>query len=552
MKRMDLRAEGLDALGAAGALAFTGMSFGVQQGVITPYAFLSIVALLGGLMLMGLIRRWDARAFGRASVIAGAVILALGTFALSHDTPLNENVSGRMTVALVSLPVFWVLLAGLRMGMQGLNTAEPTRCPPVRAAVITALYTTACLALSWMKVYPAGSSPDVTQQLAQIRGEMPLNDLHPLAHTLLLKALLCIWDSSAMIILAHILMITLLYGLFAYVLCQRGVRLGWILLAVSIFTACESPASAYVFPWKDTPYAFAVGLLTLCLIRLTEDGARFTVFRAVMIGMALAGTMLLRFNGVVIVLVVGLWLAVWSVRRRCWKPLAATACTVALCVAGVYGYGYGVLGAKSPENGFSIQVFGAGIAAMSNAPEGELSEQERAEIAQYLDPAWMAEHYYPWEARKLIWDYETDDPEGLFDDPEMKMMNNRFVLALGQYKREIVALYFRLMPRHLAVCAREVLYDTYAVWGWERGPQIGYNHVLLAVLLLVAAGASWGRADVRRRGIILAPVFCNAASVAISAITNETRYLLPMHTLFPMLLLYILCTRGKGAKDNAL
>ena len=545
MKLSDLRPTGSGILCTAGALAFTAMSFLVQLGWLPDWCFLVGAALLLGMAAAGFVHKRDWKGFFSASVIAGAVLLSFGTVAFSRPTPLDENISGKVITALIALPVFWVLLAGFRMWMQSFRDPQGKGSPPVFSAVIVALYTAAALSLSWLKYYPSGTSPDTRHQWGQVHDDLILNDIHALGHTIFLKGLLAIWDDYAMVILVHILMIALLYGLFAHYLAGKGIRLGWMLLAVSIFTACESPTSTYMYPWKDTPYTFAVGILTLFLIYLVDDEVKFTVPKALVMAVSLAYTTLFRLNGIVILLFVGIWLIVWLIRRKLWKHLTAMAAAVVICFGAVNWYGYGVLKAESPENGFSIQVFGSGIAAMVSQADGDLTREDRAEISQYLKAGWMIPYYTPWETRKLIWTYETYDPEGIFSDPNMEIMVNNFVLDLGEHKWDVVKLYFKLMPKHFAICVRDVLYNTFAVWGLGWSYQFYYSNMFLLVLMMVGAGANWKKASIGRRLIVFAPVICNAVSIAVSTITNETRYLLPTHTLFPVLMLYLVCTSDR-------
>ncbi|MBR6789594.1 MAG: hypothetical protein IKM31_01855, partial [Oscillospiraceae bacterium] len=315
----------------------------------------------------------------------------------------------------------------------------------------------------------------------------------------------------------------------------------------------------YMYPWKDTPYTFAVGLLTLFLVYLIDDKIRFTIPKAILMAVSLAYTTLFRLNGIVILLFVGVWMLVWLIRRKLWKQFIAMAAAVVICFAGVNWYGYQVMKAESPENGFSIQVFGSGIAAMTvyGGPTSMYDDrdrmpiEDRQAIAAYLDPIWMLQHYQPWETRHIIWDYETGDPK--FNDPNMEIMVNNFVLDLGEHKWDVVKLYLKLMPRYFGICVRDILYNTYAVWGFvtEWGPySFWYSNMFLLVLLMVGVGACWKKGSVKKRMIVFAPMICNAVSIAISTITNETRYLLPTHTLFPVMILYLICTSDRLIPDK--
>lgn len=536
------------------AFCFTAMSLLVQLGKLPSWSFLSAAALLGILSLWGLIRHWDWRAFFSASVLAGTAILSFATVTHSQPTPLEEEIGEKVKLALTALPVFWVLLAGFRLFLKNCRPRPQAASSPLAAALVVGGYTFAALCLSWIKYYPSGTSPDTRHQWGQIHGTLRLNDIHALGHTLYLKGLLAIWDDYAIAILVHILMISLLYGLFAHYFAGKGIPLGWMLLAVALFTACESPTRTYMYPWKDTPYTFALGILTLMLVYLLDSRIKFTWLKAVLTGISLAYAYLFRLNGIVVLLFIGIWLLVWYLKRRDFKRLLCTVLAAGICFAGVNFYGYGILKAESPKNGFSIQVFGSGLAAMVTQCGKELSAEERGEIAQILPVHWMIEYYEPWTTRKMIWTYETHDPEGIFDDPNMEIMVNNFVLALGEHRNEAIRLYFKLMPKHLAVCIRDVLYNTYQVWGFTSSEQFFYCNIFLLVLLMVGVGAVWKKKEITRRLIVFMPVILNAVSIAISTITNEERYLVPTFTLFPVLLLYLLASQPgpeDGSHDSA-
>ncbi|MBR6791089.1 MAG: hypothetical protein IKM31_09510 [Oscillospiraceae bacterium] len=253
MKFSELRPTRSGVLCTLGAVTFTVLSFLKQIGKVPGWVFAGGFVLFIGLCIAGFVRKKDPKAFLSASVLGGAALLGFAVIAFTRPLPLEEKVGMKVLLAVGAALIFWVLLAGFRLWMQSFREVSGKGSPPVFSAVIVALYTIASLCLSWLKWYPSGTSPDTRHQWGQIHGDLILNDIHALGHTIYLKALLAIWDSYAIAILAHILMIALLYAFFAHYLAGKGIRLGWMLLAVSLFTACESPTSTYMYPWKDTP-----------------------------------------------------------------------------------------------------------------------------------------------------------------------------------------------------------------------------------------------------------------------------------------------------------
>lgn len=80
------------------------------------------------------------------------------------------------------------------------------------------------LLLLWRLCYfPFMDTLDTQSQWDQIHGLRPYSDLHALGHTLFLQLLLLIWDNYTIVVLAHLLMVAAVYGLFAELLCRKGV-----------------------------------------------------------------------------------------------------------------------------------------------------------------------------------------------------------------------------------------------------------------------------------------------------------------------------------------
>lgn len=535
----------------AGAVCFTALCliFPVPWQISTWHFV--FIALLAGLMGCGLVKAWDWRALFNASVIGGALLLSFGTLALFAPAPLKENMVEGTIKCVVTFPFFWAVLAVFRLVLQGIQPLKKPCRKPMHSALAVSGYSAVALLLFWARYfYPSGTSPDTVQQWGQIHGTLRYNDIHALGHTIFLKGLLTIWDSYAIVILVNILMVSLLYGAFAHYLAGKGVSLGTLVLAVSLFTGCGPSAYVYMYPWKDTPYTIALGVLSLLMIYIVDGDVPFTVPKAILFGVALAYSTLFRLNGIVVLLFASVWIVIWCIKNKAFQQLAAVALAAGVCFAGVNWYGYGVLKAESPKNGYASQVFASGLAAMVTQCGDDLSPEDRAEIGQYLSLDWMESQYAPWQNYKLIWTEDDRQPGGVFDDPNMDIFSNQFVLDVGEHRDEVIGLYFRLMPKHFMVCLQDVLYNTYLIWGLSGLPNFLASNIFLLVLLMVGVGAVWKKASIARRLVVFAPMLCNVVSIAISTITNETRYLLPTFTLFPMLLLYLVSTSDRFAEPG--
>ena len=110
-----------------------------------------------------------------------------------------------------------------------------------------------------------------------------------------------------------------------------------------------------------------------------------------------------------------------------------------------------------------------------------------------------------------------------------------------EHRGEIVRLYFKLMPKHLAACVKNVLYSTQSIWGAQSSDHLSFSNVFLLAWLWLLVREVWDRRMRRTLWPVFLPVLLNVVSIAISTVTNELRYLLPTTLLCPILTLYILC-----------
>ncbi|MDR2655145.1 MAG: hypothetical protein LBC56_03600 [Oscillospiraceae bacterium] len=404
------------------------------------------------------------------------------------------------------------------------------------------------LFLLWSIYYPSGVSTDTWNQLAQIRGDIPYSDIHAIAHTIFLKLLFRIGENFSAVIFVQICGVGFINAFFAQWLNGRGLPLIWILPPLAFNLAgCSRFILCYVYPWKDAPYTFCLCYICYMTIRLiNQPGKKPGVLKAALLGVALAFASLFRYNGIIASVFCGGWLFVYFLKNKAWKPFAATLFAAAISVAAVSLYSGKVLHTQSPENGFSVQVFGSGIAAVV-AGEGNISPELLSRIEEIFSIDYIKENYKPWETKRLIWTDETGIAGEFKDRPDLQVFNNRFVLAMGERRQELVRLYLELLPRNPGLMARDVIYNTYAVWGTEFYQDYFYSNSLAVLAILFLALEFWGKAMIKRHWAVFAPVACNMISVAISTITNETRYLLPTFALFPFLLMYVLWAAGRSS-----
>ena len=389
------------------------------------------------------------------------------------------------------------------------------------------------LGCQWALNWPFRPTDDFWNQWGQIMTGS-YNDIHALGHTIFLKALFRLYPNGGVAVLVHILMISGLYGLFAQHLCARGVPYK-ALMTVTAAVLCLLPASFLMYPWKDAPFAFVTGIVTYFILRTREEGYRLTWPHALGLGVCLGWMVLFRLNGVVPALASAAYFLHWARGRGMLRRVAAAALTALVCVGGVNAYGYRVLGAASPPNGYALQVFGSGVAAVV-AREGNITPEQMARIEAALPVDFMREAYTPWDGTKLVWD-------------EDYYVANAFPQHLAAHGGEVVRLYFELLPRNLGICALDMVYNTFEIWSVFYLFSNGTLLLLLGAALLGTRGARRGR--VPGRWVLLIPIVASALSVGMTTITNEVRYFLATYILFVPILMYYLCVEEAGVAPLA-
>lgn len=427
-----------------------------------------------------------------------------------------------------------------------LRRARPALVEPVEAGPLSFWApfgtTLATLVLFWLYVYyPYGSSPDAAYQLDMLQATLRLNDIHTPAHTIFLSILLGIVHRLSFVVVVQILMVSFLSGLFGHYLAQRWrAPLRWMVLLCVVF-GLGTYNYVYMYPWKDTPYAFCVGIVTFFLLRTRDADFTPGIGKGLALGAALAFCYLFRYNGIILAVGCGILFLVWAFRKKRFRFLISMALAVVISVVGVNLYAYQIMGMERWENGFSLQVFASGIAAVV-VGNGNITEVELEQVDALMGVDWVRGHYVSGDAKRLIWDAYDEDPEGFFLDASHAVYNNQMVVKLGGHTQEVVALYLRLLPKNLRLMVTDIAYNTQVIWGLQDF----FCHAFLVMLLILAMLACWTKQAFRSRWVVFLPVLLNTLSIFAATITNEERYLLPTYVLFAPLLLYVLATGDKG------
>jgi len=387
------------------------------------------------------------------------------------------------------------------------------------------------LLVQYRPYFPHGTSVDTIKQWKQVHGEIPYNTIHAIGHTIFLKLLLSIYDSYMIVIIFQLACIIAIYVYIYDYFYSKGISaffISFVLGMALIWTS--SSCEAYFYPWKDNPSAISLAVVTIITAKYLDSNA-ISIKSAVALGLALAGCMIFRLNGIIAVIVCGFYYAVSFVKKRFVKQLAAMILAFIIPVLAVDTYSTKVLNALEPDNGYSLQVFGSGIAAVVN--NDELTDEELAEIDSVLPVEWMRKKYTDFRSkRSLIWG--EDGSERIPEDPDLRFCNNEFILRMGENKKEVILLYLSLIPKHFLTLAKDVLGSTAIVWMQDSLFFVA-SHAFWAVLFAFLVSKYKLKS---RFCLVFLPCLCNTVSIMISTVTNEIRYLLPTFLLAPFFVLY--------------
>lgn len=487
---------------------------------------------------------WKGRGWALPALVLGAVLAAVMLLEPIADAyyaawywPVYKGLAlGLVLGGLIGPPLVCALR---RMARKARSARETTR--PAFPGVWFFLEVLVPLAIYWARVFPYESSFDLEYQLEMLRGELPLNDVHTLAHTLLLGLA---GGQPGLLVAVQLLALAGLLTAFAAWFYRRG--MGLFGIAACLCGGCLGPVvgQTAASPIKDLPAALCAGVVLYYILRLLVGDLRFSWPHRIGFGAALAFIGLFRHNGFVLVLAAGMWLLARGIYRR-QKCLLATVAVCAACIVAVDGVAAPLLRVQHPANGFAVQVYATGIVAVDQRG-GEMSEEQRRRMEELLPMDYVAHclenpdtaHFT--RAQRLCWTRELgsytpserearfapllEDSQGVND-----VFNNLFILAAGQNPKEILRLYLELFLQNPWLCTTEILRNNTNVWRLDRG--LGpFSHVFYLAALAVAFFCGSGRGMLRRWPALL-PVMCNIASVVVAASTNEIRYLLPTFLL---------------------
>lgn len=229
------------------------------------------------------------------------------------------------------VPVLAVLLSLLEGTCRAMaRRAEPDRNALQRDFWLIWGVALACQAVVIASFWPGGFPRDSVTQLYQAKGLSPLNDWHPVMHTLLHRFFLMFWDHPGFLVIVQGVAFTLVVARAALTACRFGARLRTVLIGTAVFCLLPNQALSNIGLLKDFPFTYAMvwgilllGELAMDLTRLRRPGYAIQLVAC----MFLIGT--LRHNGILPMLFMAA--ALVGVTARHWRTVQARGLVCALC-----------------------------------------------------------------------------------------------------------------------------------------------------------------------------------------------------------------------------
>lgn len=383
----------------------------------------------------------------------------------------------------------------------------------------------------------------VTQCRQMATGEY--SRIHPVVHTLLCEGLLSLWNNHAVVALFQALCFSVACAVYVTFCSWSGLPRWWAAVSTAVPLICL--CSFVLCLNKDVPFVAGVMLLTtgLSWIVLSSGQRGLWVTGA---GLLLAGT--LRFDGLLVALVAGTGLLVFSFRYRMVRRSVAITCASACALILFCAVAVPRLVHANNQSTGTKYAKPAFVLACLRAENPEMRHELKTDIDRYI---------LPWDfncrqfsqiggggavyrnGEVFIWDF-------LFLDRKDKPYS--FCYSLKDENR---AVYWRLF----FAAAREYPWQTAKIL--ILNAQMIWNCRPLFVascafwLFLSAAACCFLTRTTHRTGNLLPalPLFTAAFAIAAAAITWELRYSYASLAASPLFLGYAFACSRKKREERA-
>lgn len=379
------------------------------------------------------------------------------------------------------------------------------------------------IAIVWIKNFPALMSYDSYNQLEQITTNQ-YSDVHPVAHTLLIKLLLQIYDSPATVAIFQIIIMCI----GVYCICKyfaiKGLSTKFILVVLIVWSSMTELQRTTCYLWKDVPYAICLMFVTFLMIKVIERKEKMGILDLVLLGVGLSGIFLFRHNGVVPFVFTVISLIYVGIRKKKFNIMVASITAIVIIIlvkTAVYNY-YDV---QPNTNGTKYAIVAKAIVSVV-ANDGNYSTEELKEIETIM-PIEVIKRNYNWsQGSNLLWNINKEDA------------NYGFGETLGDKGTLLVRLFLKLFPKNAGIMLRDIIGSSAIMWQFNfMRTNIFSVHMIYMMPLLILCLL------LIKKKLYLAlipfiPMITNIVSIIISNISYETRYGYPTLVLFLPLVLY--------------
>jgi len=425
--------------------------------------------------------------------------------------------------------------------------------------------------------YPGVVTFDTNMQIRQILGMSPWNNHHPIIHTLMMSVFIHLGNAIfgslqggvALLSIFQMLYMSAAFAFAVQFLARRQFHRLVPIAALAWFALFPINGYYSVTHWKDQPFAVMMLLLTMALAEIIRQREAF--FKkagnwAWFLG-SLVGVMLLRNNGLYVLLLVFPLLLIFLKPLRRQMLVAAGICAIVFTM--YRGPVFSLLNAQRGSAAEAMSIPLQQLARVARHHWEDLSEEDQAVFhAMFPDVEYHIGNLY--------------NPR--LSDP---VKDNFCMEWFGENQTEFLCFWFRMFPQHSMEYVNAFLSNNFGYWypevaHWTVGTQ-GLHHHELALehrtplprlheffheirlgnmrqvpgismfysigfhfwLLLIATVLMLLKKR-RRELLIFAPVFLLWLTCLASPVHAEFRYIYGMFTSLPVLLPLALWSKKGG------
>jgi hypothetical protein len=249
-------------------------------------------------------------------------------------------------------------------------------------------------ALALVAYWPALMTSDSVDQWTQATTGA-YNTWHPPLYAMAMRWLRVFADTPAIVAAAQIIGWSFAFSLCLVELRRHGLPI-WALVAASVIHAFY-PATPWhaVTLWKDIPYTIGLLFLTYGTLVVLRCGAAALRKDAVLLALIGGGLLmvLMRHNGLPVVAVAFLFVAISAGWRSGWKPAAAIFAVVLAMLFVVSRVVYPALGVQRANVAYAAATVPLHLLAAMIQQDGVVPQKDRERLAPLLPKAVVSEHY---------------------------------------------------------------------------------------------------------------------------------------------------------------